>query len=138
MTCHNILEKLSAYLDKELDSIQSKKITEHLSQCPECRKKLEALQSMDQMIHDLPREEMPSTVIRQIDSAVREVHFPVEKSFFNIRLIAPLLNFFETFFELLDPLMEKESRPIEEFNDFPPESFGDIYFKIMNPSHMRF
>ncbi|CCK79821.1 anti-sigma factor family protein [Desulfobacula toluolica] len=137
MKCQEILEKLSAHLDKELDLIQNKNIIQHLIQCKECKKELEAFQYTDQMIQNLPQEKMPSALIRQIDSAVFKVSSPVKKSFFKSRIFTPLLVFFETLFELLNPLIEKESRPIEEFNDFPPESFGYIYFKIMNPSHMR-
>jgi len=138
MKCQEVLKKLSTQIDKELDSIQSKKVIKHLSHCVVCQKELEALQQVNMMIKDLPHEKVSSELITRIVSENLRLYVPVEKSFLKVWTFVPLFNFFENLFELLYPLRGKESRPIEEFNDFPPSSFGYLYFKINNSNNMRF
>lgn len=138
MKCQEVLKKLSAHIDEELDSIQSEKEIKHLSHCVGCQKEFEALRHVDMMIKDLSHEKMSSELITRIVSENLRLDIPVEKSFLKAWTFVPIFNFFENLFELLYPLRGKESRFIEEFNDFPPSSFGYIYFKINNSNNMRF
>ncbi|MBW1727950.1 MAG: zf-HC2 domain-containing protein [Deltaproteobacteria bacterium] len=132
MKCQEVLEKISAYIDNELSSIQAKKIIDHLGQCAECQKEFEAFQCIDILIKDLPAQEMPPEFVKQMLSKLPSSYVTVEKSFIKARAFIPMFKFFEKFFELLGPVRASESRTLEEFNDFPPSSLGHIYFKLID------
>lgn len=132
MKCQKVLEKISAYIDDELSSVQAKKIIDHLGQCAECQKEFEVFQHVNTLVKDLPHQEMPPEFVKQMASKVHQSYAPVEKSFIKAWAFIPMFKFFEKLFELLDPVKAPESRTLEEFNDFPPSSLGHIYFKIIN------
>lgn len=138
MTCHKVLEGLSAYVDEELDPIQNKRIQVHLSQCAGCQKEFEAFVLINKTLGDLLPEKLSPKLIRQIDSGFYKTSVPEQRFCLKFRSAGVVLKFFEILFDLIEPVGKEASCLMEEFNDFPPLSFGYIYFKIMNPTHMRF
>jgi hypothetical protein len=132
MKCQEVLEKISAYIDNELSSIQAKKIIDHLAKCAECQKEFEAFQCIDILIKNLPAQEMPPEFVKQMLIKIPDSNVSVEKSFIKAWAFIPMFKFFEKFFELLDPVRAPESRTLEEFDDFPPSSLGHIYFKLID------
>lgn len=60
MTCKEIEELLSAYLDKVLDAETEQKVLEHLTGCSRCRAELDSLQTTIEMLNQLPEIEPPS------------------------------------------------------------------------------
>ncbi|WP_018132380.1 zf-HC2 domain-containing protein [Effusibacillus pohliae] len=54
MTNWHVEDRLSAYLANELDPAENDFIESHLAICPACRKELELLQELEQMLDRLP------------------------------------------------------------------------------------
>ena len=50
MDCHEIKEKLGAYLDGELPPDQAKMVSEHLESCPTCQAEWERLGKLDDVV----------------------------------------------------------------------------------------
>jgi len=53
MKCKKVKRKLSAYLDRELESKKKRTISEHLERCPDCRKELVILSQQDEFLEQL-------------------------------------------------------------------------------------
>lgn len=51
------LDKLSAYLERELNPEETAVVTRHLRTCPRCRQELAALKAVVQGLRELPAEE---------------------------------------------------------------------------------
>jgi predicted anti-sigma-YlaC factor YlaD len=60
MSSH-ITEWLNAYLDGELKGGQLHQVKEHLAECRECRAELRALQSLSNLLHEVPAPEFTSS-----------------------------------------------------------------------------
>jgi len=58
MRCVDVKERLSAYLDRELEPVQERPVEEHLEQCLKCREYLADLQTIDGQLQALPRVDM--------------------------------------------------------------------------------
>jgi hypothetical protein len=54
MECHEVSDLLSAYIDGELDPVESKSVVNHLSGCNFCRQELSELQQTINLLHELP------------------------------------------------------------------------------------
>jgi hypothetical protein len=70
MDCKAICEQLSAYLDGELDEASTARVEEHLAACETCRDGLASLRDLTDILHELPREEAPATVERDVVSYI--------------------------------------------------------------------
>ncbi len=55
MLCEDVLERLSAFLDDELDPLRSREIQQHLGGCPGCTRALEQMKALAGRL----REEAP-------------------------------------------------------------------------------
>ncbi len=82
MTCCDVTELLSSYLDGELNSDTHNLVKEHLERCERCRRELEGVQHVKTALRSLPELEFPSRLHAQIMSAVTQTHD--QKQFKNI------------------------------------------------------
>lgn len=71
MTCSEIRDQLSAYMDKMLPAAQMQAIAEHLSLCPDCRRELEQLEETVALLHQLGEVEPPSDLTAAIINKIR-------------------------------------------------------------------
>lgn len=67
MTCNR--ERLSLYLDGDLDAIDRRGMEDHLSRCPSCRRELRSLRSVDRSVAGLRSRYEP--VSRDLDARIR-------------------------------------------------------------------
>ncbi len=73
--CREALEKLYAYLDRELDSVSVDVIRGHLDGCPPCDRAFIFEERLLVAIRSGLREEVPPVVIERIRAAIRtEIH----------------------------------------------------------------
>jgi hypothetical protein len=128
MKCQEVREKISTYMDEELDPALSQSIAQHLSGCIVCQEELKAFQNIDTMLKGLPRYELAPEFAEQVILRVSKSSTSAEKS----GLLALLVHFFENFFDLLDPPKPSSTLTLDEFGDFPPFSMGYVYFKLLN------
>lgn len=88
MNCKEVQEKLSVYLDNELEASERARLEEHLADCPACQEELQDLQmiveqlsSLDEMIPPLGfRTELFAKLEEGLQK--REVSSPMSKDFF--------------------------------------------------------
>lgn len=59
MNCNEVKELISEYIDKQLDSKMNAEFEEHIRTCEDCRKELNEMKSMLDLLKDLPSEELP-------------------------------------------------------------------------------
>jgi len=127
MKCQDVRKKISAYMDGESGAAMSHRIRQHLSDCAECRKILQDFQETESFIRKLPIYSISPEFTQRV---MTELRFDKgTKPAFAPNLLNRILNFFESFFNLLES--PKASASIEEFADFPPCSLCKIYFKIL-------
>lgn len=68
--CHKVQKLLSLYIDGELNPKESKRITDHLSQCKECASELEQLSIIKEAAHSLERREPPDYLFCRIKDEI--------------------------------------------------------------------
>ena len=54
MTCEEVRDQLSAFLDGELEVVQRRQVEEHLQGCAACRAALHMLEEISAAVHDVP------------------------------------------------------------------------------------
>lgn len=59
MRCENCRDKLSLYIDNELDKDLAKEVKSHIDECDECKKEYEDIMTIKNMMNDLPQLELP-------------------------------------------------------------------------------
>ena len=64
MSCDRSPELLSAYLDRALPSPEREQLEAHVSQCPDCRVRLESLRAVKHALARLPSREAPPGAVR--------------------------------------------------------------------------
>jgi anti-sigma factor (TIGR02949 family) len=132
MKCRDIQEKLSAYIDKELNPDRFENVTQHLIHCPECRSELEALQKADRVLKNVPFYNVPAKLTERL---LQEIHITSSSTenlnFINL-IFAPMTKFFLNFFTLVESLKSFKTATLDEFSDFPPCSMGYIYFNLID------
>lgn len=73
MTCQEVREQLSAYLDEELEPAGRAEVRRHVEGCPVCRAELESLKRTIQMVGSLPRVAAPESIFEELrDQLARE------------------------------------------------------------------
>ena len=77
MKCLTI-EQIYLYIDKELSAAQNKKIEEHVTTCPKCKKAVEERRLLAQAAESLPLWQTPPDFTQQIMARI----FPAKVSFF--------------------------------------------------------
>jgi mycothiol system anti-sigma-R factor len=70
--CKKYFQKISEYLDGELDKEICQKIRQHLQGCPECRRCLDSLRKTIDLCKEAGREKIPSDAQERLRSTLRE------------------------------------------------------------------
>ncbi len=64
--CRALWERISEYLDGELDEINCEKIEHHIRACPECASCFKSLQQTVALCKDFPKERVPDHVRKRL------------------------------------------------------------------------
>lgn len=64
--CRELLEKLSDYLDGELDLDLCRRIEQHMGECPPCQRLLESRRRAVDWARSLPTPPLPAELEREI------------------------------------------------------------------------
>ncbi len=70
MKCENREEKISLYIDRQLDWKEEKEFLKHIKQCPECKEALQQAQQLRQMLLEIPMEKVPEGLHQNIMEAI--------------------------------------------------------------------
>ena len=70
--CKQYFERISEYLDGELDEQISRKIDRHLQDCPECQDCINSLRRSIQLCKDAGKEEMPADIRDRLKLTLRD------------------------------------------------------------------
>ncbi|MBN2124438.1 MAG: zf-HC2 domain-containing protein [Deltaproteobacteria bacterium] len=70
--CKTLFEKISGYLDGELDTATCEEIEVHLQECPECAKCFESLKKTVSLCKKFPQEKVPMEVRKRLRAALRD------------------------------------------------------------------
>ena len=72
MKCENREEKISLYIDRQLDWKEEKEFLKHIKECPECKQALQQAQQLRQMLLEMPMEEVPEELHKNIMEAINK------------------------------------------------------------------
>jgi anti-sigma factor RsiW len=70
--CRKYFEKVSQYLDAELDARTCEKIRRHLRACPECRHCVESLRKTIDICRNMPKEKIPREIRENFLKTLRD------------------------------------------------------------------
>jgi len=70
--CKKDYERLSEYLDGELDDEACRELEEHFRVCPECRECVESMRKTIQLCKEAAPEEIPAHARERLRSMLRE------------------------------------------------------------------
>ena len=70
MACEVQYEELARYASGDCDDDRAQRIREHLTQCPECRRRLSALRRTDESLGSLPRLQTPASLLLRVTQAL--------------------------------------------------------------------
>ena len=70
--CKKDFERLSEYLDGELDDAVCLEIEQHFRHCPECRECVDSMKKTIQLCKEAAREEIPVVARERLRSMLRE------------------------------------------------------------------
>jgi hypothetical protein len=73
MSCLEIQELLSAYIDGELEEKQQILVSDHLKECKECQKVYDELLAISNLFSDVAMEEPPDDLVANIMSEIEKV-----------------------------------------------------------------
>jgi anti-sigma factor (TIGR02949 family) len=71
--CKKYFERISEYLDGELDNEICDEIETHLKECPECRECLDSLKKTIQLCKEAGKEAIPSDIRERLRSNLRQL-----------------------------------------------------------------
>jgi hypothetical protein len=132
MQCEDIGEKISAYLDGELETETRREIELHLRRCSECQALFEDFKQLHHAILQMPSIEPGPDFVRQVLTQVEE-GIGIGKTTHDKppSIIIELIRVVEALLEKLGIFQPAYHGHLAEFNDFPPNSMGDIYCRLM-------
>ena len=70
--CRKYFDRISEYLDGELEQDICHEIDEHIRECPECRRCIESLRKTVELCKEGAREELSDDAQERLKSALRE------------------------------------------------------------------
>ena len=70
--CMAYFDRISEYLDGELEDDICRKIEEHLQSCPECGECVESLRKSIRICKEATKEEMPGNVLARLKESLQE------------------------------------------------------------------
>lgn len=131
MNCLKIKEKISSYMDNELDSEQFKCVDQHLLHCRVCREELKILQQVDADVKEIPAYGPSAQFSAQLMQRIAKEAALPERDGFTYNIFIHPVKFFEKFYNLLNSQWVSTTATLDEFGDFPPCSISYIYFKLL-------
>ena len=132
MQCREVQERLSAYLDNELDSTLLRGLADHLNRCDTCRQQLQGLRDLDGMVKALPKHRMPPEFAENLVLRVcKQAMASRVSASGQVGLLGKVWRLVESFFELLESPKSPRTWTLDEFYDFPPFSIGYVYCKLL-------
>lgn len=72
-SCREMFARLSEYLDGELDAEACSGIDEHMEECPPCVAFLESLRRTVGLSRELPDQEIPEEMVREVVEAYKKM-----------------------------------------------------------------
>jgi anti-sigma factor RsiW len=132
MRCVEVKERLSAYLDRELEPALEQRVREHLDGCVRCREELADLRAIDAEIQALPHVGMGPEFAEAVTARVcrdflARDGLPVGPT----GPFSRLANLLEALFDLWEARSSPRTRTLDEFSDFPPLSMGYVYCRLL-------
>ncbi len=71
--CLELFQKLSEYIDQELDEVNCRKIEQHLKDCPPCQACLETLKATTGLCRRIKKAQVPPELSDRLRKMVREL-----------------------------------------------------------------
>jgi len=71
--CKKYFERISEYLDGELDDEVCHELEAHLKECPDCRECLDSLKKTIQLCKEAVKEEIPSDIHERLRTNLRQL-----------------------------------------------------------------
>lgn len=71
--CKALFERVSEYLDGELEPAVCQKIEEHIKDCPQCEDCFEALRKTVGVCRDLPHEDVSEDIRLRLRNALKKL-----------------------------------------------------------------
>jgi hypothetical protein len=131
MRCNEVKERLSAYLDHELDDAAAGNLTHHMRHCAGCREHFDDLEHVDALIKGLPELDLGPGFAAQVLARAAKEGALTDEGPPNQTVLSSFMQVFEALYDLLEKRKAPSTRTLEEFGDFPPYSMGCAYFKIL-------
>lgn len=131
MKCREVVSRMAAYVDAELEPTEVETISAHISRCPACKEELQAFTSIDAMLTDLPRSRLPVAFSARVLAAAEGTEYSSDHPGFLGALWSTLFDRLEGLFDLLQAESAPRTKSLEEFNDVPSSFIGHAYFKII-------
>jgi len=130
MKCNEVREKLSPYVDKELDRGQMERIENHLNECPICLEEFDRLRKTDAFLKNLPREDLSKEFHKKLVREMEAFPMPMGKVIHERRLVRSKGRWMDLFSILF--LRRKGPWTMNAFDDFPPWSLGHVYLQLID------
>ena len=128
MDCQNMGSKLSALMDHELSIEEEVKLREHLEKCQKCMLEFEEMRAVWNLMGQIPAIE-PSADFW--DTLHTKLVPQKESPFTRLNKVA------QSIWDTLKDLFGVRLKPgkahtfsLDVFNDFPPESFGQVLYPM--------
>lgn len=132
MRCGDVKERLSAYLDRELESALEGLVREHLDRCGACGEDLAELKGLDIRLQALPKVRMYPEFAEALTVRVCRDSLAADRSRLGgAGLFARLTSLLQTLFDLVETSRSPRTRSLDEFSDFPPLSMGYVYCRLL-------
>ncbi len=124
MTCREIEERLSAYLDDALPAEERRKVEEHLASCRSCARALADLRKTVGLVRELEEVEPPPWLRQKIMTRVREEAAPKKKGilralFFPLHIKVPVQAFAMVLIAVLAFQVYRTTEPERRTLDLP-------------------
>ena len=74
ISCIEVVELVSDYLDGELDPVTARRVAAHLELCPPCAHYVEQIRQTAATLGELPTETLPSQAVSELEAAFRDFH----------------------------------------------------------------
>jgi RNA polymerase sigma-70 factor (ECF subfamily) len=71
--CYELFDKLSKYMDNELDQADCKTIEAHLQQCPPCQACLATLKQTVALCREMKSSDMPEEASRRLRATIEQM-----------------------------------------------------------------